>query len=102
MKNKKIRVKIALKIQDGSLFTYTGITDFMCDRLYTVNNIKKVNIYIFENDIRKASYLIMGDNITKEYITNIAIEFLEVYLRCDDEGVLKWKVQCIKEIQMNE
>lgn len=84
MKNKKIRVKIVLKIQDGSLFTYTGITDFMDDRLYTVNNIKKVNIYIFENDIRKASYLIMGDNITKEYITNIAIEFLENYLRSDD------------------
>ena len=84
MKNKKITVKIVLRTQDRSLYTFTGIKDFMEDRLYTVNNIKKVWIYIFENSIRKASYLIMGDNISKEYITDIAIEFLEVYLRCDD------------------
>ena len=84
MKNKKITVKIVLRTQDTSLYTYTGIKDFMEDRLYTVNNIKKVWIYIFENNIRKASYLIMGNNITKEYITDIAIEFLEIYLRCDD------------------
>ena len=84
MKNQKITVKIVLKIQDGSIFTYTGITDFMEDRLYTVNNINKVNIFIFENYNRKASYLIMGDNITKEYITHTAIEFLENYLRCED------------------
>ena len=84
MRNQKIRVKIALKIQDGSLFTYTGITDFIDDRLYTVNNIKQAWVYIFVNDIKKASYLIMGDNITKEYITNIAIEFFENYLRSDE------------------
>ena len=84
MRNQKIRVKIALKIQDGSLFTYTGITDFMDDNLYTVNNIKKVWIYIFVNDMKKANFLIMGDNITKEYITNISIEFLENYLLSDE------------------
>ena len=84
MNKQKITVKILMEIQDSSIFTYTSITDFIEDKVNSVNNIKRVNIFIFENNIREACYFIMGFNITKEYITHTAIEFLENYLRSDN------------------
>lgn len=82
--NKRITVKIVVKVKDTSVLSYHSITSFIEDR-FVINDIIKANIFIVENYNKKATYLIMGNNITKEYITNTAIEFLENYLRDEEE-----------------
>ena len=81
--NKRITVKIDVKVKDTSVLSYHSITSFIEDR-FAINDIIKANIFILENYNKKATYLIMGYGITKEYICNTAIEFLENYLRSDD------------------
>lgn len=82
--DKRIRVKIVVKLKDTSIHTYSSITSFIEDK-FAINNIIKVNIFILENYNRKATYFIMGHGITKEYICNTAIDFLENYLRNEEE-----------------
>lgn len=82
--DKRITVKIVVKVKDTSVLSYPGITSFIEDR-FVIKDIIKANIFIIENYNKKATYLIMGNNITKEYIANTAIEFLENYLRGEEE-----------------
>lgn len=81
--DKRITVKIVVKLKDTSLLSYPGITSFIEDR-FPINDIIKANIFILENYNEKAKYLIMGYGITKECICNTAIEFLENYLRNEE------------------
>lgn len=84
--DKRITVKIVVKLKDTSVLSYHGITSFIEDR-FPMNDIIKANIIILENYNEKAKYLIMGygiTKVTKECICNTAIEFLENYLRNEE------------------